>query len=105
MMNDQEQPQNPTKLLEQLQRSQAFHQGGAAGVEREFTQLRRWQSARRAGVGELHRFLDTGFHAFRHRDADAGTFIATITRRKRTVMEQIGAGYLQPLELEEEPKG
>ncbi len=240
-MNDQERRYNATRLLEQLQRSQAFHQDGVAGVEQEFSRLRRWQSARLArthadllhnpryqpaaeffleelygdrdfrqrehdlarivpmmnrilpagvlhtaalalelnalsyeldaemtrmlnadghfhheldetayvaayrrcaryelrrqqidlveqlgqdlekivrkhlihtalklaktparlaGVGELHRFLDAGFHAFRHMGADAGTFVATIARRERVIMEQIGAGHPHPLELE-----
>ena len=245
-MNDQERRYNATRLLEQLQRSQAFHQDGVAGIEEEFSRLRRWQSARLArthtdllhnpryqpaagffleelygdrdfrqrehdlarivpmmnrilpagvlhtaalalelnalsyeldaemtrmliadghfrheldeaayvaayrrcaryelrrhqidlveqlgqdlekivrkhlvhtalklaktparlaGVGELHHFLDTGFHAFRHMGADAGTFIATITRRERAIMEQIGADHPDPLELYEETVG
>lgn len=57
--------------------------------------------ARLAGVGELHRFLDAGFHAFRHMGADAETFVATITRRERTIMEQISAGHPHPLALNE----
>ncbi len=240
-MSDQDRRCNATRLLEQLQRSQAFHQNGTAGVEQEFSRLRRWQSARLArthadllhnpryqpaaeffleelygdrdfrqrehdlarimpmmnrilpagvlhtaalalelnalsyeldaemtrlliadghfrheldeaayvaayrccaryelrrqqidlveqlgqdlekivrkhlihtalklaktparlaGVGELHRFLDAGFHAFRHMGADAGTFVAIISRRERAIMEQISAGHLHPLELE-----
>ncbi len=55
--------------------------------------------ARLAGLGELHRFLETGFHAFRHLGADAGTFVATIASRERTILEQIRAGHPRPLEL------
>jgi len=55
--------------------------------------------ARLAGVAELHRFLDSGFHAFRNMNADAGLFITIITRRERAIMEQIGAGHPTPLEL------
>lgn len=53
--------------------------------------------ARLAGVGELHHFLETGFHAFRQMGADAGTFIATITRREKDLMERMRTGYPQPL--------
>ncbi|HOW76015.1 MAG TPA: hypothetical protein P5102_01200 [Candidatus Competibacteraceae bacterium] len=245
-MNDQDRRYNATRLLEQLQRSQAFHQDGVAGVEQEFSRLRRWQSvrlarthadllhnpryqpaaeffleelygdrdfrqrehdlarivpmmnhilpagvlhtaalalelnalsyeldaemtrmliancffrgeldeaayvaayrrcaryelrhhqidlieqlgqdlekivrkhfihtalklaktpARLAGVGELHHFLDAGFHAFRHMGTDAGTFVATITHRERVIMERMYAGHPQPLTLEEEMRG
>ena len=55
--------------------------------------------ARLAGVGELHRFLEAGFHAFRQMGTDARTFVATITRRERIILEQIGAGQAHPLEL------
>lgn len=58
--------------------------------------------ARLAGVGELHRFLEAGFHAFRQMGADARTFVATITRRERAILEQIGAGHPRPLELSNE---
>jgi hypothetical protein len=61
--------------------------------------------ARLAGVGELHRFLDAGFHAFRHLNADAGTFIATITRRERAIMERIGAGHPQPIKFQDKTGG
>jgi hypothetical protein len=43
--------------------------------------------------------LDSGFHAFRNMNADAGLFITIITRRERAIMEQIGAGHPTPLEL------
>lgn len=61
--------------------------------------------ARLAGLGELHRFLETGFHAFRHMGADAETFVATIARRERAILEQIHAGHPRPLELTDEPGG
>lgn len=56
--------------------------------------------ARLAGVGELHRFLEAGFHAFRQMGADARTFVATITRRERIILEQISAGHAHPFELQ-----
>lgn len=59
--------------------------------------------ARLAGVGELHHFLETGFHAFRQMGADAGTFIATITRREKDLMERLRTGHPQPLALAETP--
>ena len=40
--------QSAARLMEQLQRSQAFHTDGAAGIERELSLLRCWQSARLA---------------------------------------------------------
>ena len=56
--------------------------------------------ARLAGLGELHRFLEAGFHAFRHMGADAGTFVTTIIGRERAILERIRAGHPRPLELE-----
>lgn len=56
--------------------------------------------ARLAGVGELHRFLDRGFHAFHHMGTAAGHFVNVITARERIIMERIGAGHPQPLQLE-----
>ncbi len=53
--------------------------------------------ARLAGVGELHHFLETGFYAFRQMGSDAGTFIATITRREQDLMERMRTGHPQPL--------
>jgi hypothetical protein len=38
------------QLLEPLQRSQALHNGGVVGIERELSRLRRWQSVRLAGT-------------------------------------------------------
>ena len=55
--------------------------------------------ARLAGLEELHRFLEAGFHAFRHMGEDAGIFVATITGRERIILEQIHAGRPRPLEL------
>lgn len=55
--------------------------------------------ARLAGLEEPHRFLEAGFHAFRHMGEDAEIFIATITRRERIILEQIHAGHPRPLEL------
>lgn len=55
--------------------------------------------AQLAGLGELHRFLEAGFHAFRHMGADAGTFVATIVDRERAILEQIRVGHPRPLEL------
>jgi hypothetical protein len=56
--------------------------------------------ARLAGLEELHRFLEAGFHAFRHMGADAGTFLTTIIGRERAILERISAGHPRPLELE-----
>ena len=61
--------------------------------------------ARLAGLGELHRFLESGFHAFRHMGADAGTFVTTIIGRERTILERIRAGHPRPLELDEAAGG
>jgi hypothetical protein len=55
--------------------------------------------ARLAGLGELHRFLDTGFHAFRYMGADAGTFVTTVVGRERAILERIRAGHPRPLDL------
>ncbi len=55
--------------------------------------------ARLAGLGELHRFLESGFSAFRHMGRDAETFVATIAGRERAILEQIRAGHPRPLEL------
>ncbi|CDH45870.1 FFLEELY motif protein [Candidatus Contendibacter odensensis] len=54
--------------------------------------------ARLAGLVELHRFLSAGFEAFRCMGADAETFITTITRRERAILERIRSGHSQPLE-------
>ena len=54
--------------------------------------------ARLAGVGELHRFLDTGFRAFQHLDTEAGTFVTTITERERAILEQMQSGHPHPLQ-------
>lgn len=54
--------------------------------------------ARLAGLVELHRFLSAGFEAFRCMGADAETFITTITRRERAILERIRSGQPQPLE-------
>ena len=54
--------------------------------------------ARLAGLVELHRFLSAGFEAFRFMGADAETFITTITRRERAILERIRSGQPQPLE-------
>jgi hypothetical protein len=58
--------------------------------------------ARLAGLEELHRFLEAGFHAFHHMGADAGTFLSTIIGRERAILERIRAGHPRPLELEAE---
>lgn len=55
--------------------------------------------ARLAGVGELHRFLEAGFRAFRHMGAEAGIFVTTVVGRERAILERIRAGHPQPLEL------
>ena len=55
--------------------------------------------ARLAGLGELHRFLEAGFRAFRHMGAEAETFITLIARREREIMERIRAAHPQPLDL------
>ncbi|MFZ4792165.1 MAG: FFLEELY motif protein [Candidatus Competibacteraceae bacterium] len=54
--------------------------------------------ARLTGVGELHRFLDTGFRAFQHLDTEAGTFVTTITERERALLEQMQSGHPHPLQ-------
>ena len=56
--------------------------------------------ARLAGLGELHRFLDAGFHAFHHMGLDAGTFVTTIISRERAILERIRTGHPRPLELD-----
>jgi hypothetical protein len=56
--------------------------------------------ARLAGLGELHRFLEAGFHAFRHMGAEAGTFVTTIIGRERAIVERIRTGHPRPLELD-----
>ena len=56
--------------------------------------------ARLAGLGELHRFLETGFHAFRHMGADAETFLTLILDRERAILERIRTGHPKPLDLE-----
>ena len=61
--------------------------------------------ARLAGLGELHRFLETGFRAFRHMDADAAIFVTTVVSRERAILERIRAGHPQPLELTGEEDG
>ncbi len=61
--------------------------------------------ARLAGLGELHRFLEAGFRAFRHMGVEAETFVTLITRREREIMERIHAGHPQPLGLGDEIKG
>ncbi len=61
--------------------------------------------ARLAGLGELHRFLEAGFHAFRHMGADAGTFVTTIVGRERAILERIRAGHPRPLALDEAAGG
>lgn len=58
--------------------------------------------AQRAGVGELHRFLERGCCAFQHLGAEAGDFVTTIIARERRIMDQISAGQSQPLQLEGE---
>lgn len=55
--------------------------------------------ARLAGVGELHRFLEAGFSAFRHLGSDAATFVATIIDRERVILEHMRDGHPRPLEL------
>jgi len=48
-MSDHDKTRNAAAhLREQLRRCQAFHTDGAAGIERELSLLRRWQSARLA---------------------------------------------------------
>lgn len=55
--------------------------------------------AQLAGLGALHQFLESGFRAFRHMGADAGTFVATIVDRESAILQQIRAGHPRPLEL------
>ena len=57
--------------------------------------------ARLAGLGELHRFLAAGFHAFHHMGVDAGTFVTTIIHRERVILERIRTGHPRPLELDD----
>ena len=56
--------------------------------------------ARLAGLGELHRFLEAGFHAFHHMGVEAGTFVTTIISRERAILERIRTGHPRPLELD-----
>ncbi len=60
--------------------------------------------ARLAGLGELHRFLEAGFGAFRHMGAEAETFVTLITDRERTLLERMRAGHPRPLDLGDEPE-
>lgn len=55
--------------------------------------------ARLAGLVELHRFLSTGFHAFRHMGADAEIFITTIVSREREILKRMRMGHPAPLAL------
>lgn len=51
--------------------------------------------AHAAGLGELHDFLERGFHAFRHmRGADE--FLAIIERRERRILERLFEGDPEP---------
>lgn len=51
--------------------------------------------AHAAGLGELHDFLERGFHAFRHmRGAEA--FLAVIDRRERSILERLFGGDPDP---------
>lgn len=57
--------------------------------------------ARLAGLEALHHFMESGFHAFRHMGADADTFVTTVTRRERAILERIRAGHPRPLCLDD----
>lgn len=59
--------------------------------------------ARLAGLVELHRFLSTGFAAFRHMGADSETFMDTIVSRERTILERMHADHPHPLEWNDAP--
>lgn len=61
--------------------------------------------ARLAGVGELHRFLETGFRAFRHMSADADTFVTVIVSRERAILERIRTAHPRPLDLNDAGSG
>ncbi|HRX71978.1 MAG: hypothetical protein KDJ22_04660 [Candidatus Competibacteraceae bacterium] len=58
--------------------------------------------ARLAGVGELHHFLDAGFHAFRQMGQYAAIFIATIVSRESAILERMRTDHAHPLDLERE---
>ena len=47
--------------------------------------------AHAAGYGQLHDFLERGYHAFRKMDG-ADEFLATIDRRERALMDDLFAG-------------
>ncbi len=51
--------------------------------------------AHTAGLGDLHEFLERGFHAFRHMQG-AGEFLATIDRRERCMLDRLFGGDPDP---------
>lgn len=55
-----------------------------------------------AGVGELHHFLDAGFHAFRQMGQYAEIFITTIVSRESAILKRMRTGHAHPLDLERE---
>lgn len=61
--------------------------------------------ARLAGLGELHRFLEAGFHAFHHMGTNAGAFVTTIISREHAILERIRTGHPRPLELDDATGG
>ena len=86
-------PPGTVRLLESLQRSQALHNGGVVGIERELSQVRRWQAARlaRTHADLLHNpryrpaaefFLDElyGDRDFRQRERDLARVVPIMTR-------------------------
>lgn len=54
--------------------------------------------AQLAGFGELHDFLERGFHAFRHMGG-AGQFLETIATREIRIMDRIFEGHPRPFSL------
>jgi hypothetical protein len=54
-----------------------------------------------AHMGELHDFLDRGFHAFRHMRG-AAEFLATIRGRETLILERLFARHRAPFDLDHE---
>ncbi len=87
-------------LEQQLRAVQAERQGGQADAALLAARgaLKRYQSARLAGLGNLQRFLEQGFDSFKQvRQPQA--FIAAIVRRERAALEHLYAGRADPFDI------
>jgi hypothetical protein len=54
-----------------------------------------------AHMGELHHFLDRGFHAFRHMHG-AAEFLEIIRERETLILERLFAKHRYPFDLDRE---